>query len=482
MTVSNITYKSDTFQGAYFICNPNQSDESFALDDKLLITDHRLQLKKYIIKKIQEAKHSVKLCSFILTDEEIVVELCKAISQRHIAVFVLTQLDDSKFTTSYLSEEEVEQIKKSSENIHRALIKQVYESGGHIRAAENLHAKFLIIDRQEVLITSANITTPSLNLNTELGYVSSIAEDVKEYDKLFDLVYQHGTQYEKFIRTGKGSQFIIKSNTSINPEWFPKDDSSSLKYTFEKESNSLYEQIISIINNSHRKVVIFTYSIVELNAIPKFMDAIKDALVREVEIKIFCRGMNYRTDHLKATEILHNLGCEVFGDLHNHAKGIINEGEGFIFTANIDGKHGLINGFEIGCKLNAEGLEALRKFFNHKLKTAPLMFKKHPQKTELVNTWNEYYSKKGIFNPFLHKDYELVLKRNNQIGASLKKHPIFIKTDKSKRALELECDHHTYSIVKQIDGQLYIDDSHTIKSNCRVKFFLPYKNLKISEE
>ena len=39
---------------------------------------------------------------------------------------------------------------------------------------------------------------------------------------------------------------------------------------------------------------------------------------------------------------------EFFADLFNHSKGVINEKKGLIFTANIDGFHGLRNGFEVG--------------------------------------------------------------------------------------------------------------------------------------
>ena len=81
--------------------------------------------------------------------------------------------------------------------------------------------------------------------------------------------------------------------------------------------------------------------------------------------------MNHRQDHLKGVSMLRELGCKIYGDADNHAKGIINENEGFIFTANIDGEHGLKQGFEIGYNLNQEEYKALRNFFAYKIKTAP---------------------------------------------------------------------------------------------------------------
>ena len=46
-----------------------------------------------------------------------------------------------------------------------------------------------------------------------------------------------------------------------------------------------------------------------------------------------------------------SLGCLVYGDDNNHSKCILSEKDGILFTANIDGKQGLLNGFEVGIKL-----------------------------------------------------------------------------------------------------------------------------------
>ena len=51
---------------------------------------------------------------------------------------------------------------------------------------------------------------------------------------------------------------------------------------------------------------------------------------------------------------LKSLGCVVYGDDNNHSKCILSEKDGILFTANIDGKQGLLNGFEVGIKLTNE--------------------------------------------------------------------------------------------------------------------------------
>ena len=40
----------------------------------------------------------------------------------------------------------------------------------------------------------------------------------------------------------------------------------------------------------------------------------------------------------------------------------MSESEGILFTANIDGNHGMKNGFEVGCILEGEDLNDMRNF------------------------------------------------------------------------------------------------------------------------
>src|SRR5690606_20467178 len=102
--------------------------------------------------------------------------------------------------------------------------------------------------------------------------------------------------------------------------------------------------------------------------------ALKSAIKRDVSISVFCRGMNYRNDHLTGVSELCDLGCNIYADVYNHSKEVINEKTGLIFTANIDGHHGLTNGFEVGYLLNeAQRIEFL-DFHKRLIETAFYVF------------------------------------------------------------------------------------------------------------
>ena len=94
-------------------------------------------------------------------------------------------------------------------------------------------------------------------------------------------------------------------------------------------------------------------------------EALRYATERGVKVRLYSNYIqdnNSLSESLRCIASLEQLGCEHMGDGQNHSKCVLSEGEGIIFTANIDGKHGLKGGFEVGCVLEGERLEEMRSF------------------------------------------------------------------------------------------------------------------------
>lgn len=467
------------FEGCYFLENKKIQVPPFKCNDALLITDRDKKLKREIIAGIKNAESSIKLCSFILTDSEIVFHLKQAILKNKVAVFILTQLDDRKINSNFLTAEELSEVHKSNDNIHLGNIRTLFEQGAHIRAAENLHAKFIIYDRKKVLITSANITNLSLNLNTELGLFCDEEKDAERFDILFDLIYQHGTQYEKFISAGRNKQFISLSNKHIKERWFPSTSNTALKFTFDSNEQSIYHEIIRIIKESQKEIVIFTYSVVGLNKLPELIGALRSAIQRGIKVSIFSRAMNYRHDHLAGVSILSKLGCKVHGDAYNHSKGIINEKEGFVFTANIDGNHGLKSGFEIGYNLNPIEYIAVRDFFNYKIKSAPSTLSEKPTISDVLKWYRSYYGSKKTKNPLRESIYIISFRKNKVLEDLLSKFLVYI-VYKNDHAIKLEIGGYNFKIISFRGFKIMVDSTATKGSDLKnQKYILPYNELKI---
>ena len=96
----------DTLQKGFFTVNSNfQSVIDANHYETLFLTNgSNTTLKDRILRAIREAKSVVKLCSFILTDEEIVNEILLKVQDPNIAVFLLTQLDQKKLTNNFALE------------------------------------------------------------------------------------------------------------------------------------------------------------------------------------------------------------------------------------------------------------------------------------------------------------------------------------------------------------------------------------------
>ena len=411
-----ILKNTDTLNSGVFILNENKRDFSPFLGYRniYLTQENNVALKNEILRIINEATSVLKICSFIITDKEIFNAILNKAKETQVAIFILTQLDSSKLENSlsladFITEEE---IKENPARTHLKYIKQLYDNGIHVRASLSAHSKFIVADRKLGFITSANFTTPSLTFNTESG-VYLDENSSKELDKLFDVIFIQGTAYKKFLGTKKkGKMLVVQSEANIDSRLLSKSTNSNLRYTCETLSNNLLDEITKIINQANQYLYLSTYSIVGLNSLEELVQSIKNAIERGVSVSIFCRGMNYRNDHLEGVSQLCKIGCKVYADVFNHSKGVINEKTGMIFTANIDGNHGLNNGFEVGYILNETQRLEFLDFHKKLIETSFYVFENNPIRNNLFQTYIAYEIQKGLKVPSLPQ-YPVVTHKTN---------------------------------------------------------------------
>ena len=210
-------------------------------------------------------------------------------------------MDDKKFNFDFLPEE----VSSKQGKEHMSIITKLYGHGAHVRAATSAHAKFIVCDNCDALLMSANITSPSLNTNPETGII--LEKGYRGIDMLFDIIFQKGTEYIGFTTAGS-KQLISSRSTNITKELLNLIDESSIKYTWEKLNNSLYESIVNLIKGANSDIFISTYSVVGLDKIPELVEELKNAIDRGIAIKLFCRAMNHRKDHLDNCLRLREIG------------------------------------------------------------------------------------------------------------------------------------------------------------------------------
>ncbi|MFN5431959.1 MAG: phospholipase D-like domain-containing protein [Cyclobacteriaceae bacterium] len=473
---------TDTLSSGVFVINNDRKDfYPFLQYDNIFLTQEgNIALKNEILKIISEANSVLKICSFIITDKEILNAILTKSKETRVAIFILTQLDPAKLENTlslvdFITEEE---IKENPSRTHLKFIKQLYDNGIHVRASLSAHSKFIVSDRTIGFITSANFTTPSLTFNTESGiYLDETSS--KELDKLFDVIFLQGTTYKQFLGTRKkGKMLVVQSEVRINSDLLPAPKHSNLRYTCESYSNNLLNEIVSIINDANRYLYLSTYSIVGLNSLNELNQAIKDAIQRGVSISIFCRGMNYRNDHLEGVSKFHGIGCKVYADVYNHSKGVVNENTGLIFTANIDGNHGLNNGFEVGYILNETQRIEFLDLHKKLIETAFYVFNSKPIRNQLFQTYIAYEKLKGLNAPSIPQNLILSFKQVYNINLDeLKKNIIFYGRLKENEFLIAG---NSYYKCRLKDNIISIFESVKPRFDLE-KYVLKFLELKISD-
>src|SRR3569833_4470114 len=185
---------TDRFQTGLFLSNPaKRAHEPFPSSEHLFLTQKVVPaIRGELNDLISNAQTVIKICSFIITDPQIFQLLLSRAREGKVAIFLLTQLDNSKLINTSADMD----ISNADEQsmLHLSHIKRLYDHGVHVRAATTAHAKFVITDRNRGFLTSANLTSPSLELNMESG-IYLTPKDSLQLDHLFDIIFQKGTQY-----------------------------------------------------------------------------------------------------------------------------------------------------------------------------------------------------------------------------------------------------------------------------------------------
>ena len=198
-----------------------------------------------------------------------------------------------------------------------------------------------------------------------------------DLEYVFDKLYMNADV--QGVSKTAGRTLILRSSEMLQSDTFSREHlSSHLRYTIVgKRKNgvqtnlslcdvrSIYESILAVIKGAKEKLDVVTWHFKAVEMLPEFMKELTAALLRGVKVRLYSNDRlenDSLKESLRCLGLLKGLGCEVYGDEVNHSKCVISENAGVIFTANIDGVHGLKSGFEVGCELQGDRLERMRSF------------------------------------------------------------------------------------------------------------------------
>ena len=318
-------------------------------------TKERQVLTEKIISLIQGAKKYLKTGNFFFRDETIQKELLNA-AGRGVAVFVLSNLTGNENRGARITDIRAET------DPHITNLHSLEKEGVHVHLCRDLHAKFLIADGNNGLIMSANYTPDSLHGNPE-NCVDVLNEDLSLLEDFFDELYLHPDT----VLFGNGDRYrYADKNSPIPSDAFKSINNTRLLMTMaSKESSNLrecnhttiYEKMIEIINESQSRLDMVSWSFNEVEKLPAFIDSLRLAKRRGVEIRLYYGTKGEEWQKKRTLNQIGIVSRKVGGVISiplvdNHAKCVLSERNGMMFTSNIDGSRGLLSGFELGYILN----------------------------------------------------------------------------------------------------------------------------------
>lgn len=327
--------------------------------DFLINTYDKFPLTDRIIKMVRESKHYIKTGNFMFREPKMKEELLDA-CRRGVVVFILSNLGEDE--ERLLG---VNSFGKKEYDPHLPNLNEFAEQGAHVRCMNELHAKFLVVDGKQGMIMSSNYTKDSLWRNPECGVALDL-DNTKYLECIFDTLFEHADDKIEG-RDKDGYKFRKVYSPIVQPELFDDvligDIRMTLSAKNQKGENTsmsnfsfchitdLYESIVDAINNSNEYLYLVAYSFKSLDKLQPFLAALNGAAQRGVCINIFYNEDNKGS--IAAVKKLHEVipSINAQGVLKNHAKFLLTENVGLMFTANIDGEAGLLSGFELGVEL-----------------------------------------------------------------------------------------------------------------------------------
>lgn len=302
-------------------------------------------LVNHLAKAIDDAKEFICFTSFIFQDGKIVKAMEKAI-QRGVKVFVLTS--DIRVSQQSVYDNSDEEVAVSG---FKDLLNKRLRNKALVRMANNIHAKYLLIDpkspNSQGFLATCNFTEKATKENPELVAVLN-ENETTELFKTFVWHFWEGT-------TDEQNKKDIKKVNPIERFEMPKLN-TILQTSTRAKQTTIRDYTLEIIQSAKSKIIFSSFGFDVSHELGK---ALLEKCKNGVEVVVLARNrakvFNGNLDKLAKA------GAKIFTHDLLHAKFIAVDNEkGAIFTANFE-KYGMDEGVEVGLKLEKKDVEALLK-------------------------------------------------------------------------------------------------------------------------
>lgn len=310
--------------------------------------------RETLLDAIKNAKSTIMLCSFILSDEDIIRAILHA-QERQVRCYVLFSTE-AQLKKEYQAE--LSEYDQTSLDNHKRMLDRF---AGKILARTNdhLHAKYLLVDiglpTQKGFISTANFTREALSRNQEIGIILND----EEMAELFDF-FRRGFWFEakqELIRQDVWDP--IKTERLRDPPQY-----KHLKITSSTQTR-MKNYIMDIIRQAKGKLYVSSYGFDPQHEVVQLLTE----KAAELEIIVLTRPREKNSATIKQ---LKAVGAEIRSFTYLHSKFIFcpKTKVGIIMTANLEPR-GIDEGYEVGVQLDNKAIEELQKIVDEWYEQAP---------------------------------------------------------------------------------------------------------------
>lgn len=306
-----------------FIRQDTQSPWNESQVGRVMTSGASGSLKKRIIQLIDSSRNQICACSFLLADAAIENALLQA-EQRGVRVYLLTSAEVKLKTSENEDWGRDDEIRELHKKMLTRLAGKVY-----LRSSGHFHAKYLIVDKSQGVMTTCNFTTKALMENPEIGIELNAAECAQVW-KLFQYQFWESSEKE-MLRQGTLDGVHAEGRF---PQHNPID---GVRCSHPSGSNSsILEESLSLIESAQHSITLTSYGWGNKD----ILKALKKRLNEGINVSII--GRNHRGG--KQTDLLQEFkefGCSVYGLPLIHAKSVLidpstRSARGLVMSANFD--------------------------------------------------------------------------------------------------------------------------------------------------
>ena len=313
----------------YIFESRDKQDDNFLTAKNVQVFVQPDDSRSPILEEIENAKSSIILQVYTMSDSEIIQSLIDA---RKRGINVRVMLEENPFS-GYSANKEVKD-ELSRNNIDTKWSNRVYEF---------THSKFFVIDNKKGIIMTMNLSQSSFTKNREFGVITEDPIIVTELSKIFQADWER-----KPYKPGTSPLVVSPENSRVKLlQLINSAKQEIILYAQEMEDKEIRDALIKARNNSVKVYIIF--------ADPESIEGNQDAF-----------------DTLKS----HNIETRILLSPYVHAKAIVVDKKvGYIGSINFS-ENSLDKNREVGILISDEkALSLVRSVFFEDFEIAYLGFK-----------------------------------------------------------------------------------------------------------